>query len=287
MQAHEATRRRAPSTSGSLTSSRPPAPYNTPATNSVAEAFPRFDTDAALDRINRTIDGMRLTRPTVLANEVTSSPSQTSNTTPITTGALRPLSDNLPRIEESLELLPPRATTTLSMELSAPSSPGVSGATGEHGTFTFVWAKLTSLGTPPISIPEGVREFTDWEEMVYQDLDRVLARLTNLAYDDAARDPSKSAAEHFRSRLMTQLNDPSRRFPFGELPPVHTRPSPDASGVATPIAVVSKSGLNDQKQRLDRLVQAVERLANANEQSREESAKLMEVCTKIVKKDDA
>lgn len=63
----------------------------------------------------------------------------------------------------------------------------------------------------------GVLENSHWQEAIEEDLMHSLVRLANLAEDDHKVDPSKTAKEHYHSRLARLLNTTSIPVDLGLL----------------------------------------------------------------------
>lgn len=158
---------------------------------------------------------------------------------------------NLPRIDELIEFLPePRHST------------------------------IRSNTTPPSSAPpsEGVREHSDWHHTIEEDLDKDLARLENLAEDDNGRDPSKSAAVHFRSRLLKLLNHPKRRYDFGNIDSVTDTVT---NGPRSPQPMNTSTAplyeFHRLQRKVDDLVEAVQSLTSLQTKDAEEIKALKQV----------
>ncbi|KAL1639032.1 hypothetical protein SLS58_008361 [Diplodia intermedia] len=60
----------------------------------------------------------------------------------------------------------------------------------------------------------GVREHTDWQEDVEADLDRALARLSNLARDDHEQDRAMSVEQHYTHRLDAAIERQRTRYTY-------------------------------------------------------------------------
>ena len=235
-------------------------PQNTPVTPSVAgAAAPNSNDQIAqphrlfehLERAEEDNPGRFWEHDTIAPENTPASGSPTSH--------YRPQAINLPRIDESLDQLPPPAS---SQHSSTPASTSDSQRkSGKKVRFAVpevasnrteiasagrcVQLGATKLPPSPLGIegkrtpatPEnvrggiGVREHTDWHDDVESDMSRGLARLANLADDDHQSDPSKTAEEYYRARLDLLLNDRNLKFAFGSVgvPPILSTGGPAVS----------------------------------------------------------
>jgi hypothetical protein len=85
-----------------------------------------------------------------------------------------------------------------------------------------------STNTDTAAQRAGIYEFTDWAADIEADVQRDLARLSNLANDDFQRNPNLTAEEHYRSRLTRLVNDHSLSFIYGDISKA-PMPAPEAT----------------------------------------------------------
>ncbi|TKA77984.1 hypothetical protein B0A49_02512 [Cryomyces minteri] len=205
------TRRRA-DTLDSLTVPSPPE--STPATTSLASAANTTpDLDVVADKLTDNPTEREIGFPTwVPHNTPINTPTSTTST-----NELRATLFNLPAIDETLEQLPPPATSISSDE---PSDLSVSDDEGEQD---YIPIKLGSPRIAPLLLPlnqsslllvesasdtmastthnNAVTEHSDLATEAELMVTRGLAHLAVLAHADYQRDPTKTAKQHYHARV--------------------------------------------------------------------------------------
>ncbi|KAL2358543.1 hypothetical protein BJ546DRAFT_16362 [Cryomyces antarcticus] len=204
------TRRRA-DTLDSLTVPSPPK--STPATTSLASAANTApDLDVVADKLTDNPTEREIGFPTWVPHNTP------INTPPITsTNESRATLFNLPAIDETLEQLPPPAT---SISSDAPSDLSVS---DDEGEYDYIPIKLGSPRIAPLLVPlnpssllfaesasdtmastthnNAVTEHSDLATEAELTVTRGLAHLAVLAPADHQRDPTETAKQHYHARL--------------------------------------------------------------------------------------
>jgi len=271
-------------------------PHNTPDTRSLADGLTSLNLDAVNEDLKSKTAEMAFGDPTLV-------PANTPATmTP--PSYFRPKVLNLPSIEEAIELLPPALASIRAPTLSSPTSPV--GNQGEHGVIPI------TLGSPRTSTPErfaamyassqraalpssmrssstprpdfdGVREHTDWQDDIEQDVERDSARLSNLVEDDHQRDPTQSAEEHYRRRLTNLLNNQNRKYVFGDLSNI-TRPAVPSPGSPVKTDMVTAYEFQQLSNRVDALAALLNDVLQARSQETIEFVKLKAEVAELTEK---
>jgi len=227
----------------------PANPQNTPATasgsaaRSIATTTPSVGEQIVNPAMER-LEILQCEEPGRFWEQDTMAP----NNTPVSTTHLRPRTHGLPSIEEVIQNLPEACSGPYSRH--SPHSVDTTSETSEtHSLHSSLHDEEDARSTSPVTIRappptavtcittpetvgglnEGVFEFTDWEQEAEELMQTALARLAQLAVDKAKKDPSKTAEEHYRSKLNKILNKPTMPFPLGDI---------DASSVPLPSTVV-------------------------------------------------
>jgi hypothetical protein len=275
----------------------PTVPQNTPDTSSVISngASAHF---AKPSTLQERLEKAYREEPGRFWEHDTTVPENTPATGTPSSHYYRAQSINLPRIDETLEQLPPPLSSQFSSpppsivdsqrkcgharaQLDGPDSDSgestltIKPAVSHEGPPTqrefAAAAPCVATGAPftPISTGghrPGVREHTDWHHDVESEMARSLARLANLAEDDHQRDPTKTAEMHYRSRLNLLLNDCNLRFMYGEIgaPPIPTTAEPPSPlpPPATTAGRATSPMIKDLSKKVDKLIDTVKKHGN-------------------------
>ncbi|KAF2402504.1 hypothetical protein EJ06DRAFT_342936 [Trichodelitschia bisporula] len=257
----------------------PGGPQNTPAQtviNSTEEALRKpVDLRAVEERFNK----LQLDSPGLFYEMDTYVPQNTPVTN--TPGSCTPASHyrattvGLPRIDEIIELLPPPCSSKFSSPpLSSKEHKAAPKAADEDTDHSQADTHGLGARTPPDQLLRGVpgvREHTDWHDDIEQDLERDLARLANLAEDDAQRDPSISAHQHYQRRLTRLLSDKKQKFPYTDLPDSPTvstiveAASPDSGPQPDYVSIQDFTALSRKVDKLTELIRQVIKAHEARE----------------------
>ncbi|KKY24229.1 hypothetical protein UCDDS831_g02561 [Diplodia seriata] len=144
---------------------------------------------------------------------LTDSPTTAPENTP--TASDRAISQQrLPSIAEVLQRLP-ELSNDVSSAATTLAEPGMADEEVLLHSSPLAPSSPTFNGrsSTPLS-QHGVREHTDWQEDVEADLDRALARLSNLARDDHEQDRAMSVEQHYTHRLDAAIERQRTRYTY-------------------------------------------------------------------------